>query len=79
MNDIEAMKLLIKCRELGITDDQIARLIEMDKTPPQVEIREMVQPFDLDEMTEEEVLYYATPFYEELQEKKKKQKERIEE
>lgn len=41
------------------------------------ELLKPLSPFD--EMTEEEILYYATPYYDELQAKKKAKQEKIKE
>jgi hypothetical protein len=79
MNYIEAIKLLIRAKELGITDEQVAMIKQQADEIPQIEITEPVVPFNLDEMTEDEILYYSTPYYDELQERKLLQQQKNEE
>jgi hypothetical protein len=44
---------------------------------PELEAREIIEPLSpFDEIDEEEILYYATPYYDELQAKKAKLKPR---
>jgi hypothetical protein len=46
---------------------------------PDTKIEEIIKPASpLDELTSEEILYYATPYYDELQAQKEEQKRRAE-
>ena len=72
MNDIEAIQLLIKMRELGITDDQVLSFKEKFKKQDVVEDGDAVyRKIFADDYSDEEILYYATPYFDELQERKK--------
>jgi len=80
MNNVEALKLLIKARELGITDTDIeafkAKLAP--EVVPELKADEIVKPISvLDDYTEEEIQYFATPYFDELQEKKRLHQEKI--
>lgn len=82
MNNVEALKLLIKARELGITDADIetfkAKLAP--EVVPELKPEEIVKPISvLDEFSEEEIQFYATPYFDELQEKKRLHQEKIKE
>ena len=66
MTELEAIQLLVKAKELGITDEQIKKVMEQSETP-QMTVQEMVVPFNLDDMTEEDILYWSSPYYDELQ------------
>lgn len=74
MTELEAIQLLVKMKELGITQEEIESF-KKKNTPPPITIKEsdMFQAFNLDDMSEDEILYYATPYYDELQERKKLQ------
>jgi len=70
MDDIEAMKLLIKCKELGITMDDVAKFKTNIKANevPELDAKDIINPISVfDEITDEEVLYWATPHFDELQ------------
>lgn len=78
MNDIEALQLLIKMRELGITEDQIQSFKKAYKRPEPAEDGEAVaKKLFPEEFTDEEILYYATPYFDELQEQKKVRQQQI--
>lgn len=78
MNDIEALQLLIKMRELGITDDQVLSFKEKFKKPQPAEDGDAaLRKLFPDEFTDEEILYYATPYFDELQDRKKIREQQI--
>ena len=80
MNDIEALQLLIKMRELGITEDQIQSFKKTFKTPEPIETGdEVLRKLFPEELTDDELLYYATPYYDELQAQKELRKSMKEE
>ena len=80
MNDIEALQLLIKMRELGITDDQIQSFKKNFVKPEPIETGdEVLRKLFPDELTDNELLYYATPYYDELQAQKELRKSMKEE
>ena len=75
---LKALELLIKQKELGITEDEITKMEDylLKKEPVRdLKAEEILSPeSELDKMTDEELLYYATPYYEELQIKKENMK-----
>jgi len=78
MNDAEALKLLIKKKELGITDQELESFKQSLNPKSYVQdlkAEEIVRPASpLDDLTEEEILYYATPYFDELQARKEAMK-----
>ena len=80
MTDIEAMQLLIKCRELGISQLEIAALVEKSKVEKPIEQdldAQLKAVFSSEEYSDEEILYYATPYFDEIQRRKKTQAEKV--
>lgn len=77
MTDLEIMQILCKAKELGITMDDINKY--KNKTEVKDEpIEEIVKPLSaLDDLSEHEILYYATPYFDEIQAKKEAQKARL--
>lgn len=80
MTELEALQLLIKKKELGITDDDVKAVMSSPIPSPTTtqEEKELIAqlsktPFD--DLTDEEITYYATPYFEELQERKKRSEE----
>ena len=85
LNAEEIIKILEKAKELGISTIKVDGLeAHSDTERPQEKSMTEIDDKDLmalvsplDDFTEEEMLYYATPYFDELQEKKeamKKQK-----
>lgn len=77
-----ALELLIKKKELGITDEEIAKLVKPEQ--PQINEAELKAAFipasPFDDLTPEEIMYYATPYFDELMaQKDAKAKQAIEE
>lgn len=77
MNYRSALELLIKKKELGITDEEVNAIMGAPLAPAQdaQEIVKVLTKTPFDDMTDDEILYYATPYYEELQEKRRAQEE----
>lgn len=84
MTELEALQLLVKKRELGITDLEVQALMSSGTLPnvpkgvPDLEATAIVVP-SFDDPTDEEVQYWATPYYDELQEKKRLHQEKLKE
>ena len=81
MTDLEIMQVLIKAKELGITQEQVD---EFKKPKPiqmtDEELEAIVKPMSpFDDLSEEEIQYWATPYFDELQQKKEQQKQKLKE
>jgi uncharacterized HAD superfamily protein len=79
MNDIEIMQTLIKAKELGITQSDVDAYKEKIKQSyvPEMKAEEIVKPISvLDDLSDEELLYWSTPYYDDLQAKKQSQQEK---
>jgi len=81
--DLKILELLIKKKELGITDEEIAAFKQSLEAPKQQmteeEIKKVFSPVTpYDGLTDEEILYYATSYFDVLQEEKELKKQRIE-
>lgn len=75
MNDIEALQMLIKMRELGITPEELQSFKDKFKVATPNETSEDVsRKLFPNELTDDEVLYYSTPYYDELQAQKELRK-----
>lgn len=74
VNDIEVIKLIIKMKELGITKEEFKEFKEslevnkVDKQVEAVEVIPIISPFD--NLSDDEILYWATPYGIELESKK---------
>lgn len=91
----EVMKLMDHAKELGISKIKVegfeAELSHLNQTPAPAqtgtiadlsdeEIRELViPPSPFDDLSDEEILYFATPYYDELQAKKEAQAQKLKE
>lgn len=80
MTDLEAIQLLVKMKELGITQEAIDQLKakaeeeKIEKQMTEAEQQAVIKAFEKDDAyTDEEILYWATPYFDELQDKKNKQ------
>lgn len=83
MKDIDAIKALIEQREVkrlmelhGITQEEVAEY-KMANEPKLQDADEIINQLFPQDLTDEEVLYYATPYYDELQAKKQLKEEHI--
>lgn len=84
MTDLEIMQILIKAKELGITDDDVMKMrgaaVSRETFVPDLKPEEIVKPLSaFDDLSDEEILYYATPYYDEIQGKKEAQKQKLSE
>lgn len=79
MTDLEIMQVLIKAKELGITQEQVAAFKKQPDVPEQraEDLIKALSPFD--DFSEEEIQYWATPYFDELQHKKEQQKQKLKE
>ena len=80
MNDIEAIKLLIKMKELGITDEQV-KLIKEKNAPVVQETQDadkLLSQLFPNDYTDDEIMYWSTPYYDELQAQKELRKQKAE-
>lgn len=83
----EIMKLMNHAKELGVTTVKVdgfeAHLVpKLPPTEPMTEIDDkdlVVPPSPFDDLSDEELLYFATPYFDELQAKKQAQAEKIKE
>jgi hypothetical protein len=79
MTEIEAMQLLVKCRELGITNLEVHALVEKSKlvkdhvNPTEIEIQEAFA----EDYTDEEMMYWHSPYFDQLQAEKKAKQEKL--
>lgn len=81
MTDLEIMQTLIKAKELGITQLEIDAY-KQKTTLPVAELKpeDIITPMSvLDDMTDEEIDMWSTPYYDELQKKKELHKQYLEE
>ena len=90
LTTLEIIQVMTQAKELGFTNLKIDGL-ELNSTskqpvaepvkatePPPADLKpeEIVSPLSvLDELTDEEILYWSTPYYQELQEKKEAMKQ----
>lgn len=81
MTDLEILSLLVKAKELGIGQEHIdafkAGSIVPRETVQDRKPEDLIKPLStFDEMDEELIRYWATPFYDELIAKREAQKQR---
>lgn len=79
MTDIEIMQVLIKAKELGITMEDVeafkAKSVPRE-TVPELKPEDIIKPLSVfDDISEEEIMYWATPRYDELQAEKELKKQ----
>lgn len=81
--DIELLEIMIKARELGITPEEFSAFKEHHNQAtqatyvPEAKAEEILSPLSvLDDLSEEEILFWHSPYYDELQLKKRTPKER---
>jgi hypothetical protein len=73
MTDLEILQLLVKAKELGLS---MLDVEAYKQTPAAYKDSDILQPVSpLDELTEEEITYWSTPYYEELQALRLRRKE----
>lgn len=77
--DLEILKTLVKAKELGVSMDDVEAFKAKQKVSvPETKAEDIVTPMSiLDEFSEEEILFYATPYFDELQNKKEAQKQKL--
>lgn len=89
----EIKELMEKAKELGLSHIKVdgfeAQLSPLNQAKldvaPMVELTDkeiealVTQPSPFDDLTDEEIFYYATPYYEELQAKKQAHAEKLKE
>ncbi len=81
MTDLEILQILTKAKEAGVTMEDVEAFKAKQHTVVKDEKAEdMVKPLSvLDDLSEEEILFWATPHYDELQYKKEQQKQKLNE
>lgn len=83
MTTLEAAQVLIKMKELGITMGDVTSFkdhIESKPEIPEMKPEDIVKPISvLDEIDEDDVKYWATPYYDELQAQKELHKQHLKE
>lgn len=80
MNDLETLQMMIKMKEFGITKEQIEEFkVNFRPKEPVLNGDEVLKQMFKEDMTDEEILYYSTPYYDELQAKKELHKQHIKE
>ncbi len=72
----DIIRIMEKAKELGLLDDKPKADIPQ---PTEKELMAMIPKTPYDEMSEEEIKYYATPYWDEIQRQKEEKKKRIEE
>lgn len=86
MTKAQRIKLIKEAQELGlksITIDSVTYELShiMAKTPqyvPEAEAKDLVNPLSvLDELSDEEILYWSSPHYDDLQEQKIKRAQQL--
>lgn len=77
MTKTKRTALIKEARELGLKSIEIDGVTynfddPKSKTVPTLEAKDIVNPMSaLDDLSEDEILYYATPYYDEMQHNKK--------
>jgi hypothetical protein len=84
MNKEELIEAIAFAKEQGLSSISVGNITMTIPKEISYEIKEPTPSelnlaFNQEEISEEEILYYATPYYDELQEKKKRQLETIKE
>lgn len=82
MTDLEIMQTLIKAKELGITQDDVeafkAKLLPRETIVPDMKASDILAPISsFDDLSDEEILYWASPYYDDIQTKKEAQKQKL--
>lgn len=84
MTDLEIIALLVKAKELGITKEEVEAFKTQQIVPrgtitvPDLKATEIVVPGSpFDDLSDEEILYWATPHFDEIQRRKEAQKQKL--
>lgn len=81
MTDLEIMQILIKAKELGITANELIHWKTEQTKPvdvPDLKSSEIIVPVSpFDDLSEDEILYWHSPFYDDIQTKKEAQKQKL--
>ncbi len=85
MTDLEILQILVRAKELGITQDDVALFkahssdtVSRETYVPDLKAQEIVVPGSpFDDLSEDEILYWHSPFYDEIQTKKEAQKQKL--
>ena len=78
MDDIKALEMLIKMKEFGITDLDLQEFkAKFQREEPVLNADELLNKLYPNELTEEELMYYATPYFDQLQAEKELMKQNI--
>lgn len=85
MTDIEILALLVKAKELGVTLEDVEAFkarqgldgrVRLSSTVPEMKPEDIVKPLSVfDDLSEDEIKYWATPFYDQLQREKELKKQ----
>lgn len=80
MTDLDILQTLIKAKELGLTMEDVAAFKAPKVNVSDSKAEELVVPMSvLDQLSDDEILFWATPHYDELQYKKELQKQKLSE
>jgi hypothetical protein len=82
MTDLEILALLVKAKELGVTQAQVDsyKATKSIINVPDYAPEDILSPLPMSDMpTDEEILYYATPHYDEIQANKRTKEQAINE
>lgn len=80
MTDLKALELLVKMKELGISKADIdAFKVEYSPKEQEMDADKLLRDLFPQYYTDEEILYYATPYFDELQVKKEIHNQKIKE
>lgn len=80
MTDLEILTILVRAKELGITQDDVEsfKTVSRETNVPDLKPQEIVVPVSpFDDISEDEILYWHSPFYDEIQTKKEAQKQKL--
>lgn len=82
MTDLEIIALLVKAKELGITREDVEAFKAVPRETkivvPDLKAAEIVVPISpFDDLSDEEILYWASPYYDDIQTRKEAQKKKL--
>lgn len=76
----DIIKIIKAAQDMGLVEPEKPRVVIPERVLSKEEIEKIFVPSTpFDDMTNEEILFYATPYYDVLQAEKEAKKQRIEE
>lgn len=80
MTDLEILQLLVKAKELGVRESDVDafKMRNSHKEVPDLKANEIIVPVSpFDDLSDDEALYWHSPYYDEIQTRKEAQKKKL--